>query len=694
MNPFFKTYNTPFGTIPFSEIKNEHFLPAVHKGIEEAKAEIDTITTNTESATFENTIEALENSGELLTKVTTVFFNLNSAETSEELQALAQEISPILSAHGNDVMMNAELFARVKTVFDNGFDGLTPEQKTLLEKSYKSFARNGANLNDKDKAKLREIDARKAKLSLTFGENVLKESNAFEMLITEEKDLDGLPEGITDAAAAAYKSKVKSNSKSSADDKGWLFTLDYPSYIPFMTYATNRGLREKMYKAFSSKAFQADENNNEAVIAELVKLRAERAQLLGFESHADYVLAERMAISPKNVYDFLDTIQEKAMPFAQKEFDELSEYAKKLDGINQLQKWDAAYYSEKLKKEKFSIDDELLRPYFQLEKVTNGVFLTAQKLFGITFHKREDIDKYHADVVTYEVQDENGKHLAIFYADFFPRPGKRQGAWMTSFRSQKVQNGVDERPHVSIVCNFTKPTDTKPSLLTFNEVTTLFHEFGHALHGMLAKGTYASLSGTSVYWDFVELPSQIMENWCYEKECLDLFAKHYETGETIPEEYIKKIKDSANFMSGMATIRQISLGKIDMGFHALSLNQILNLNLSEAGKHNVKQTESKSIEGLDFYPEVAEACTSTSFSHIFQGGYSSGYYSYKWAEVLDADAFEAFEENGIFDKETASSFQKNILSAGGSEHPSILYKRFRGREAKPNALLKRAGLVG
>lgn len=679
MNPFFETYTAPFGTIPFSKIKNEHYLSAVHKGIEEAKAEIEAIIENNEPASFQNTIEALENAGELLTKVTTAFFNLNSAETSDEMQALAQEISPLLSAHGNDIMMNAALFAKVKTVYENGFDGLTPEQKTLLENTYKSFARNGANLTDENKAKLREIDAKKARLSLTFGENVLKESNAFELLITDENDLDGLPEGTVEAAKAMAKAK---------DKEGWLFTLDYPSYIPFLTYATNRNLREKMYRAFSSKGFQNNENNNTKIIEELAQLRAERAQLLGYKSHAHYVLEERMAKSPNGVFNFLEDIENKALSFAQKEFEELTAYAKTLDQIDELQKWDAAYYSEKLKKERFEIDDELLRPYFQLEKVTEGVFKTAEKLFGIRFEKRDDIDKYHEDVVTYNVIDKNGNHLAIFYADFFPRPGKRQGAWMTSFRNQKVIASEDQRPHVSIVCNFTKPTETKPSLLTFNEVTTLFHEFGHALHGMLAKGTYASLSGTSVYWDFVELPSQIMENWCYEKECLDLFATHYKTGEPIPEAYVQKIKEAANFMSGMQTIRQISLAKIDMGFHSEKADSILKQNRS------IKEFEKEQTSGLDFYPEVAETCTSTSFSHIFQGGYSSGYYSYKWAEVLDADAFEAFKENGIFDKETATRFKENILSAGGSEHPSILYKRFRGRDAKPDALLKRAGLVG
>ncbi len=676
MNPFFADYSTPFSSIPFNKIKLEHYKPAVEQGITKAKEEIDLIVKNVSPPTFENTIVALESSGELLDKVTNAFFNLNSAETSPEMQALAQDLSPILTAFRNDVMMNELLFVRVKHVHKhkNEYDSLTNEQKMLLDNTYKSFVRNGANLNQDQQTKLREIDNALSKASLTFGENVLKESNAFEMHLTDEKDLDGLPEGIKDAAKATAEQKGK---------EGWLITLDYPSYIPFMTYSTNRKLREKLYKAFSSKAFADNDQNNTTIINELVKLRSDRAKLLGYDSHADFVLEERMAKTPQNVFEFLNDIQEKALPFAKNEFNDLSEYARKLDGLENFEKWDSAFYSEKLKKEKFDIDDELLRPYFKLENVIQGVFKTANKLFGLTFNRADGIDLYHQDVETYDVTDSSGNHIALFYADFFPRPGKRQGAWMTSFRSQKIKNGEDQRPHVSIVCNFTKPTDKKPSLLTFNEVTTLFHEFGHALHGMLANGTYASLSGTSVYWDFVELPSQLMENWCYEKECLDLFATHYETNEPIPQEYIDKIKESANFMSGMATIRQISLGKIDMGWHSHQMD----------GNVDVKAYETELIEGLDFYPAVRESCTSTSFSHIFQGGYSSGYYSYKWAEVLDADAFEAFQEAGIFDKATADSFKKNILSAGGSEHPSVLYKRFRGRDATPDALLKRAGLV-
>jgi len=674
MNPFLTDYTTPFQTIPFDQIELEHYLPALQNGIEDAKKEIEEILSNEDAPDFSNTIASLENSGELIEKVTSAFFNLNSAETNEEMQKLAQEISPILTNYKNDVMLNSALFKRAKTVYDSDHSGLSSEEKMLLKNTYQSFERNGANLSKEDQNRLRKIDNELSKLSLKFGENVLRESNAFQLIVDKEMDLAGLPEGIIEAARAIAVSK-------NLPDK-WVFTLDYPSYIPFMTYSSVRGLREKMYKAFGAKAFSDNESNNEEIVRNIVTLRQNRAELLGYKSHAHYVLEKRMAENPKNVFDFLDHLQEKALPFAQTEFETLAAYAKELDAIDSLQKWDASYYSEKLKKEKFDIDDELLRPYFQLEKVIDGVFKTAEKLYGLEFEERKDISVYHEDVVAYEVKSQ-GTHKAIFYADFFPRPGKRQGAWMTSFRSQKVVNKVNQRPHISIVCNFTKPSDSKPSLLTFNEVTTLFHEFGHALHGMLANGTYASLSGTNVYWDFVELPSQIMENWCYEKPCLDLFAYHYKTGERIPIDYIDRIKKSANFMSGMATIRQISLAKIDMGWHSGPIDKNL----------DVKAHEDKQIKGLDLYPQTPETCTSTQFSHIFQGGYSSGYYSYKWAEVLDADAFEAFCEKGIFNSQTALKFKDNILSAGGSEHPSILYKRFRGRDANPDALLRRAGLV-
>jgi peptidyl-dipeptidase Dcp len=679
MNPFLSTYKTPFETIPFSKINNEHYLPALKKGIELTQAEIQNIISNPQPPTFQNTIEVMEKTGDIINKVTAAFFNLNSANTNDEMQSLAQEISPLLTAHGNDIMMNKELFDRIKVVYESGFEGLTTEQETLLTKTYKSFVRNGANLSENEKNRLREIDTLTAKLSLTFGEHVLKESNQFKLVLDNQKDLSGLPQSVIEAASITAKNEGYENK--------WVFTLDYPSYIPFMTYAENRSLREQMYRAFNSKGFQDNDNNNTAVVRKITKLRAERAQLLGYESHAHYVLEERMAESPSKVLDFLNEIQSKAIRHAKNEFDELTAYAHQLDQIKQIQKWDGTYYSEKLKKEKFAIDDELLRPYFQLENVVDGVFKTAQKLFGITFKQRNDIDVYHEDVITYEVLSDKNEHLAVFYADFFPRSGKRQGAWMTSFRSQKIEDNRNIRPHVSIVCNFTKPTDELPSLLSFQEVTTLFHEFGHALHGIFANGNYASLSGTSVFWDFVELPSQLLENWCYEKECLNLFAKHHQTNEVIPLDYVQKIKNSSNFQAGMATLRQIGLGKIDMGWHATALDNAKTL------ENDFIAFESSQLNGIDLYPSVDGCCVSTSFSHIFQGGYSSGYYSYKWAEVIEADAFEAFKEIGIFNSKVAHKFRDHILSSGGSEHPSLLYRKFRGKDATIDALLNRAGLI-
>jgi peptidyl-dipeptidase Dcp len=679
MNPFLSTYKTPFETIPFSKINNEHYLPALKKGIELTQAEIQNIISNPQPPTFQNTIEVMEKTGDIINKVTAAFFNLNSANTNDEMQSLAQEISPLLTAHGNDIMMNKELFDRIKVVYESGFEGLTTEQETLLTKTYKSFVRNGANLSENEKNRLREIDTLTAKLSLTFGEHVLKESNQFKLVLDNQKDLSGLPQSVIEAASITAKNEGYENK--------WVFTLDYPSYIPFMTYAENRSLREQMYRAFNSKGFQDNDNNNTAVVRKITKLRAERAQLLGYESHAHYVLEERMAESPSKVLDFLNDIQSKAIKHAKNEFDELTAYAHQLDQIKQIQKWDGTYYSEKLKKEKFAIDDELLRPYFQLENVVDGVFKTAQKLFGITFKQRNDIDVYHEDVITYEVLSDKNEHLAVFYADFFPRSGKRQGAWMTSFRSQKIEDNRNIRPHVSIVCNFTKPTDELPSLLSFQEVTTLFHEFGHALHGIFANGNYASLSGTSVFWDFVELPSQLLENWCYEKECLNLFAKHHQTNEVIPLDYVQKIKNSSNFQAGMATLRQIGLGKIDMGWHATALDNAKTL------ENDFIAFESSQLNGIDLYPSVDGCCVSTSFSHIFQGGYSSGYYSYKWAEVIEADAFEAFKEIGIFNSKVAHKFRDHILSSGGSEHPSLLYRKFRGKDATIDALLNRAGLI-
>ena len=672
MNPLLKDFNTA----PFSQIKESDYIPAIKTAIKNTKKEIHDIANNAEAPTFENTTIALDFTGEKLGRITSIFFNLNSAETSDEIQKIAKEISPWLSEFKNDMILNEALFKKVKAVYDTkSVLKLTPEQSMLLEKQYKGFARNGANLNETDKIGLRKIDAELSKLSLQFGENVLAETNAFEMHITNERDLAGLPESVKEAANEIAKSK---------DKKGWIFTLDYPSYIPFMTYAENRELRKKLAIAAGKKAFQDNEFNNEQVVLDIVKLRHQRANLLGYKTHAHFVLEERMAETPENVIAFSNDLLEKAKPAAQKEFDELELYAKSLDGIDQLQKWDGAYYAEKLKKERFNLDQELLKPYFKLENVIDGVFTIANKLFDLQFEEVNTIDKYHEDVKTYNVTDIDGNFVAVFYADFHPRAGKRNGAWMTSYKPQQIRNKINERPHVSIVCNFTKPTETKPSLLTFNEVTTLFHEFGHALHGMLANTTYNSLSGTSVSWDFVELPSQVLENWCYEKEALELFARHYQTNEVIPMEYVAKIKESASFHEGMQTLRQLSFGMLDMNWHGTQSPELIT---------SVKSFESKAFKNTKLYPDVSENCMSTAFSHIFQGGYSAGYYSYKWAEVLDADAFELFLERGIFNKEIATKFKENILSKGGTEKPMELYKRFRGQEPKPNALLKRAGLI-
>ena len=671
MNPLLQ----PFDIAPFQQIKSEHYKPAIKEAITLAKTEIEQIVNNTDTPTFENTTVVLDFTGEKLNRITSIFFNLNSAETNDEIQKIAQEVSPWLSEFRNDITLNEALFKRVKSVFDTKENlELTPEQSMLLEKQYKGFARNGANLNDDDKAKLRAIDTKLSKLSLQFGENVLAETNAFELHLTDENDLSGLPESAKEAAHQLAKENNK---------EGWIFTLDYPSYIPFMTYADNRALRKKLALAFGSKGFQNNKNNNEKIVLDIVNLRHQRANLLGYKTHAHFVLEERMAETPEKVIEFSNNLLEKAKPAALREFKNLENYAKKLDNIDQLQKWDGAYYSEKLKKELFDLDQEILKPYFKLENVIDGVFEVATRLFDLHFKEVFNVEKYHEDVKTYDVTDKEGNYMSLFYADFHPRKGKRNGAWMTSYKSQQIKNGVNERPHVSIVCNFTKPTKTKPSLLTFNEVTTLFHEFGHALHGMLANTTYNSLSGTSVSWDFVELPSQILENWCYEKEALELFAKHYETGEVIPMKYVEKIKESASFHEGMQTLRQLSFGLLDMQWHSQNPSEII----------SVKYFENNAFSETKLYPDVAENCMSTSFSHIFQGGYSSGYYSYKWAEVLDADAFEFFLEKGIFNKEVASKFKDNVLSKGGTEKPMQLYKRFRGKEPKPDALLKRAGLL-
>lgn len=676
VNPLLQTFDTPFQTPPFHLIKLEHYKPAIEIAIQEAKAEVQAIKDQPNAASFKNTIEALEKSGERLNRITEIFFNLNSAETSSEMQKLAQEISPLLTRFGNDIMLDQQLFERVQEAYNRtNQEELTEEQKTLLEKTYKGYKRNGAALEDNKKTELRKIDEELSTLSLKFGEHVLAETNAFELHLKSEDEVEGLPDSVKEAAAELASSKGKD---------GYLITLQYPSYVPFMTYAKDRSLREKLYRVFTSRAFKGNEHDNSEIVKRIVHLRHQRALLLGYDSHAHFVLENRMAEKPEKVVSFLEELASYARPAAERELDELRKFAKETEGVNDLQRWDVSYFSEKLKKAKYEVDDELTKPYFRLEKVVQGIFDVASRLYGLQFKKRDDIPVYHEEVQPYEVSDANGNLVAVFYADFFPRSGKRDGAWMTSYRSQyKNSKGDNIRPLVSIVCNFTKPTSKTPSLLSFREVTTLFHEFGHALHGMLANTTYSSLSGTSVYWDFVELPSQIMENWAYEKECLDLFARHYKTGEAIPADLVERLRKSANFMEGIATLRQLSFGLLDMAWHTQDVGSL----------ENLMEFEQEAMSSVDYLPKVEGSCISTSFSHIFQGGYSSGYYSYKWAEVLDADAFEYFSQHGIFSSKVANAFKKNILSAGGSEHPMKLYKRFRGAEPNIKALLRRAGLL-
>lgn len=669
-NPLVKPFDTPFESAPFSIIRPEHFVPALQENIKTALEEIEAIVSQKEMPTFINTIEALEQSGSFIGRNSSLLFNLNSAETSEALQKVTQQAAPLLTQFQNDVRLNTALFQRIKEVYENqaAFE-LTTEQKTLLEKEYKGFVRNGALLDEQAKTSLRTIDTELAQLSLTFGEHVLADTQAYTLHITDSEKLKGLPEALIEMA------------KSTAEQKqleGWVFTLDYPSYVPFMTYAENRALRKEMSLAFGKRGFQNNAQNNEAIVLKIIHLRQQRALLLGYASHAAFVLEERMAQSEENVKHFLDQLREKAYPAASVEWQSLEAYAQEMYSWEKVEKWDTAYLAEKIKQRDYELDEQKLKVYFPLEKVVNGLFSIVEDLFGLRFKKSTQIDPYHSEVDVYEVS-KNGSFYALLYTDFFPRPGKRNGAWMTKFRPQKE----GQRPHISIVCNFTRPTQKLPSLLSFQEVTTLFHEFGHALHGMLANTKYSSLSGTSVYWDFVELPSQLMENWCYQPEALTRFAKHYQTDELIPEEMIAKIKKAAFFHQGLQTLRQLSFGYLDLSYHSQTAPHI----------KNIKAHEVEQISPLQFTPDTAENCLSTSFSHIFQGGYAAGYYSYKWAEVLDADAFELFLEKGIFNAETAQAFETHILSKGGTEHPMVLYKRFRGKEPDPGALLRRAGLV-
>lgn len=675
-NVLLQPFRTPHETAPFPQIKNEFYLPALKEAMAQGRKEVEAITSNPAKPTFENTIVALERSGELLDRTTSILFNLNSAETSPELQAIVKEASPLLTEYSNDITLNANLFARIKAVYEHRTTlNLDTESKMLLEKAYKRFARNGANLNASDKEKLRNIDKQLSQLSLQFGENVLNETNEYAMDVTDGKDLAGLPDFVREAAKKTAQQKNKA---------GWVFTLQAPSYGPFMQYADNRVLREKMYRAYNGRGFHGDKNDNTAIIQQLVQLRYDRANLLGYKTHADFVLEESMAGSSKKVQEFLDELVGYAKPVAEKQLTDLVQYAKG-QGFqgSALEQWDYSYYAEKLKKERYSIDDELLKPYFKLENVLNGVFTVANKLYELTFKETKDIPVYNDEVKTYEVYDKEGKFVAVFYGDYFPRPGKRSGAWMNDIQGQKIENGQNIRPHIVNVCNFTRPTDTKPSLLSFGEVTTLFHEFGHGLHGMLANGKYESLSGTSVTRDFVELPSQVMENWCYDPEALNLFAKHYQTGEVIPAELVEKIRASQNFMAGIANLRQLRFGLTDMYWHS-----------QKPKGESVSEVESHVDSLVNLFPPVQGVAFSPAFSHIFAGGYSAGYYSYKWSEVLDADAFEFFKEKGgLENREVADNFRKNVLEKGGTAKPMDLYKKFRGREPSPKAMLKRSGLV-
>lgn len=681
-NPLLEKSRLPHGAFPFDQLKKEHYRPALDIAIADAKKNLESVRSENAEPTFENTIVALETASDEVGRVSSIFFNMLHADTDDELQAMAQEISPKLASFSSDVLLDGALFARVKAVYDsenlaqaNDTCELNVEQRRLVEKHYRDFARNGALLDEEKKSRLREIDQELAKLGPQYSDNVLKATNAFSMVIEKPEDLQGLPESAIEAAAAAAKEE--------GHDGKWLITLQAPSYVPFMTYASNRRLRERLWRAYNSRSF-GDAFDNQETLKKIVRLRHERARLLGYKTHAHFVLEERMAESPEKVTAFLNRIVEKARPAAQRDLDAVKKLRAELEGSDEILPWDYSYFSEKLKLKLHDFDEEQLRPYFKLENVVAGVFEHARRLYGLVFKEVSGIPTYHPDVKTYEVVNEDsGRFIGLFYADFFPRPSKQGGAWMTSFREQGLQFGEVLRPHVSIVCNFTKPTSTKPSLLSFDEVRTLFHEFGHALHGLLSDCTYVSLAGTSVYWDFVELPSQIMENWTLEKEALDLFASHYQTGEKIPRELTEKIRATSRFQAGWMAMRQLNFGLLDMAWHAQDPSAIA----------DVAAFEQAATAATRLLPPTEGTNMSASFSHIFSGGYSAGYYSYKWAEVLDADAFEFFKEKGLFNREVARKFRDNVLSRGGTEHPMELYKRFRGREPDPDALLRRDGLI-
>ena len=651
-------FQTPYNAAPFSRFTATDYLPAIEKAIAESLAQIDSITQNSEPATFKNTIEALAYTGLELDRLTAMFFNLNSAETNDALQAEAQRISPLLTDYGNDIRLNKALFKRIKTVYDQRETlSLTAEQQTILEKTYKSFTRNGANLSLNDKARLREIDKQLATLKLKFSENALAETQHYQWVITDKNTLSGLPDFVLEMLAQEAKKR---------NVQGWVITLDLPVYTAVMKYADNRDLRQKLFTDYHSRCAGESAYNNETNVLHIAQLRQARASLLGYPNYATFALEERMAETPEKVMTFLNEQLAKDKPQAIKELEELKTFS----GLTDFQQWDFAYYAEKLKQERYQIDDSLLKPYLALDKAVEGMFAVAHKLYGLHFTLTDEVEKYHPEVQTYKVTDENSNYLALFYTDFFPRAGKRNGAWMTSYKEQyRDEQGNDSRPHISIVCNFTRPTDTAPSLLTFNELTTLFHEFGHALHGMLSKVTYPSLSGTNVARDFVELPSQLMENWCYEEETLRLFATHYQTGEPLPIEWVKKVKAVEDFMKGILNVRQLNFGFLDMEWHTYPHLERL---------ENVRTFEQTVTKATQLYPPIDEMCISPAFSHIFSGGYAAGYYSYKWSEALEEDALEIFKKAGFFNKTVATRFRKEILERGSSEKESILYKRFRG----------------
>lgn len=675
-NPFLHTYHTPHQTTPFNLIQLSDYEPAIREGMRIEDEEIKAITDNPEPPTFSNTVLALERAGQLLDRVTTVLFNLMSAETCDEMEAIAEKMMPELSEHSNNISLNEKLFERIKCVYTQRESlNLTPEERRLLEKTYDGFIRNGANLSDADKETFRKLSMELSTLTLRFSQNHLKETNKYELVLTSEAELEGLPESIIEAAAHTAKEKGK---------EGWIITLQAPSYVPFMKYSSNRNLRKELYMAYNTQCTHRDELDNTDIVKQLVNLRMELAQLLGFADYADYVLRKRMAENSEHVYQLLNQLLDAYTPTAHKEVAEIEALAQEMEGKDfRLMPWDFSYYAEKLKNKKFNLDEEALRPYFELSKVKEGVFGLATRLYGITFRENKDIPVYHPDVQAYEVFDKDGSYLAVLYTDFHPRAGKRSGAWMTEYKEQWIdENGNNSRPHVSVTMNFTKPTAEKPALLTFSEVTTFLHEFGHALHGMFANTHFQSMSGTNVYWDFVELPSQIMENFAVEKDFLNTFARHYQTNEPIPEELVKRIVDASNFNVAYACLRQVSFGLLDMAWYTRRT----------AFDGDVKEYEKASWTRAQILPQIDETCMSVQFGHIMSGGYSAGYYSYKWAEVLDADAFSVFKEKGIFNTEVAQSFRDNILSKGGTEHPMTLYKRFRGQEPTIDALLIRNGI--